>query len=313
MKRNKILTYAVAVLGISYLAQIYILQNGGIGGKAFEMLAPIIMFLPGILAILLILITKEGIKTINWKLGKPLYLLYAAFIPSIIALSALFIISFFGWGDIAHFKFADNQIEIIKGKFVLGKGSQSIFFFLLNYILTVVLFSFISGALAFGEELGWRGYLQDKLIAKKGLFWGITILGLIWGFWHFPIILNGYNHPETPVLGAFVLFPLTTIFASFFLAWLTIKAESFWPAVIAHGNVNAFIGSFVGGMNYNDGNRIYADILVLILWGVIAVLSFRSIKKNKTSNRNTKKPINIEVVRAQEEVKISLNKQDDSM
>lgn len=254
-------------------------MNGGIESKAFEMLAPIIMFLPAILAIFIIMITKEGLKSINWKIGKPIYLLYAAFIPSVLALGAIFLISSFGWGEISHFRIVDYKIEISKGRFILGHGSQSMGFFFLNYLLTTIVFSLISGVLAFGEELGWRGYLQNKLINKKGPFWGIIILGLIWGFWHFPIILNGYNYPETPILGAFILFPITTIFASFFLAWLTLKAGSFWPAVIAHGSVNAFIGSFVAGMDYNNENRLFADILMLILWGLIAFLSYRSVKR----------------------------------
>lgn len=278
MKENKILAYTIALFSISYLLQIYILMNGGIESDTFKMLAPIIMLLPAILAVLLIIVYKEGFKSINWKIGKPIYLLYAAFIPSILALVAIFLISSFGWGEISHFRFADNQIEILKGRFLLGQGSQSLGFFFLNYLVTTIGFSLVSGVLAFGEELGWRGFLQNKLINKKGAFWGIIILGLIWGFWHLPIIVNGYNYPETPILGAFILFPLTTIFASFFLAWITIKADSFWPAVVAHGSVNAFIGSFVAGMDYTNQNRLFADVLMLFLWGVIAFLSYRSIK-----------------------------------
>jgi membrane protease YdiL (CAAX protease family) len=98
---------------------------------------------------------------------------------------------------------------------------------------------------------------------------------LIWGFWHFPLIVSGYNYPESPVLGAFILFPLTTIFASFFLAWLTIKGQSLWPAVLAHGSVNSFIGAFIGGMEYQ--NRLAADILVLAFWAIIALLSYHSL------------------------------------
>ncbi|HMH32914.1 MAG TPA: CPBP family intramembrane glutamic endopeptidase [Puia sp.] len=277
MKNNKILIYIITLLVISYLAEIYILMNGGIDSKAFNNIAPLIMFLPAILTVLYLIITKEGLKSINWKIGKPIYLFYAAIIPASLALFAALLISFFGWGTITHFHFLQHEVIITKGKFVLGKGRQSISYFILNYFITMLVFSIITGALTFGEELGWRGFLQKKLIAKRGLFWGIVILGLIWGFWHFPLIVSGYNYPEFPKLGAFFLFPLTTVFASFFLAWLTLKANSFWPAVIAHGSVNAFIGSILAGMNYGN-NRLFADIFVLCIWGIIAFFSYLSIK-----------------------------------
>jgi membrane protease YdiL (CAAX protease family) len=278
MKHNKILIYIIILLAVSYLAEIYILMNGGIDSKAFYNIAPLIMFLPAILTVLYLIVTKEGLKSINWKLGKPIYLFYAAIIPASLALFAALLISFFGWGIITHFHFVQHEVIITKGKFVLGKGQQSIPYFILNYFITALVFSIVTGALTFGEELGWRGFLQKKLIAKRGQFWGIVILGLIWGFWHFPLIVGRYNYPETPKLGAFFLFPLTTVFASFFLAWLTLKANSFWPAVVAHGSVNAFIGSIVAGMNYGN-NRFFADIFVLCIWGIIAFFSYLSIKK----------------------------------
>ncbi|HMB62499.1 MAG TPA: CPBP family intramembrane glutamic endopeptidase [Eudoraea sp.] len=287
MKLSKISIYVAILLIISYLAQIYILLNGGVDSNAFKTITPIIMFLPGILAIIYLIVTNEGLKSINWRIGRPIYLLYAALIPATLALFAALLISLFEWGDITHFSIAENQVEIKRGKFILGKGLQSIPYFVLNYVLTALSFSLVSGLFAFGEELGWRGFLQKKLIVKRGYFWGIVILGLIWGFWHFPLIISGYNYPETPILGAFILFPLTTIFASFFLAWLTLRANSFWPAVIAHGSVNAFIGSIISGMNYGE-NRLSADILMVCLWGLLALLSYLSIK-----NLNSKTVTNI--------------------
>ncbi len=282
MKRNKLIIFIITLLVISYLLELFIIQNGGIESKTFNNIAPIIMFLPAIFTILYLIITKEGIKSINWKFGRPIYLLYAALIPACFALFAAILISLFGWGTITQFSFTQHGVTIYGGKFLLGKGEQSLAYFILNYFITVLVFSLAIGVLTFGEELGWRGFLQNKLIAKKGMFWGIVILGLIWGFWHFPLILSGYNYPTTPVLGAFFLFPLTTVFASFFLAWLTLKAKSFWPAVIAHASVNSFIGSFISEINYtNNQNRLFADIFVVCIWGIIALCSYISIKSTK--------------------------------
>jgi membrane protease YdiL (CAAX protease family) len=50
---------------------------------------------------------------------------------------------------------------------------------------TFLMILFVGGAL--GEEIGWRGYALDKLIASHGILVGTLILGLIWSFWHLPL------------------------------------------------------------------------------------------------------------------------------
>ena len=47
---------------------------------------------------------------------------------------------------------------------------------------------------ALGEELGWRGYLHEKLISRG--FWKCSLItGIIWGLWHAPLILQGHHYP----------------------------------------------------------------------------------------------------------------------
>ena len=58
----------------------------------------------------------------------------------------------------------------------------------------------INAFFAFGEEIAWRGFLVKEFKGKKFLTVSLLI-GLIWGFWHFPIILNGHNYPDHPVAG----------------------------------------------------------------------------------------------------------------
>ncbi|MBT5659349.1 MAG: CPBP family intramembrane metalloprotease, partial [Rhodospirillaceae bacterium] len=47
---------------------------------------------------------------------------------------------------------------------------------------------------AAGEELGWRGYLWSEM-RDKGFWRASMTIGIVWGFWHAPIILMGYNYP----------------------------------------------------------------------------------------------------------------------
>ena len=61
----------------------------------------------------------------------------------------------------------------------------------------------VNALFAFGEEIGWRGLLHREL---RGLgFWKMSaVIGVLWGFWHAPIILLGHNYPEHSVAGVFL-------------------------------------------------------------------------------------------------------------
>jgi hypothetical protein len=48
-------------------------------------------------------------------------------------------------------------------------------------------YALLSIPFAFGEELGWRGYAQEKFVGQFGMFGGLLLLGVLWGFWHTPI------------------------------------------------------------------------------------------------------------------------------
>lgn len=46
----------------------------------------------------------------------------------------------------------------------------------------------INSIFAFGEELGWRGYLLPRLQELLGYWPGLLGHGAIWGLWHAPLI-----------------------------------------------------------------------------------------------------------------------------
>ena len=62
----------------------------------------------------------------------------------------------------------------------------------------------INAVFAFGEEIAWRGFLMKEFKGKKFLMAALWI-GIIWGLWHAPIILNGHNYPQHPVMGVFMM------------------------------------------------------------------------------------------------------------
>jgi membrane protease YdiL (CAAX protease family) len=101
-----------------------------------------------------------------------------------------------------------------------------------------------------GEEFGWRSYLQIRLFADRPAL-AAVLTGLIWGLWHYPVIFLGYEHYENIGVGLLV-FPLSTIMLSIIFGWLRIRTGSVWASSIAHGGTNSFGASmllllFVGG------------------------------------------------------------------
>jgi membrane protease YdiL (CAAX protease family) len=94
----------------------------------------------------------------------------------------------------------------------------------------------INGLFAMGEEYGWRGLLWQET-KHLGILKANIIVGAVWGFWHAPLIVQGYNYPGQPGLGI-VLMMLFTIGFSFTLTALREITNSVWPAAAAHGMFN---------------------------------------------------------------------------
>jgi membrane protease YdiL (CAAX protease family) len=104
--------------------------------------------------------------------------------------------------------------------------------FLFSLFLPVVINSFFT----IGEELGWRGFLQDEL-KSLGQIKSYLLIGVIWGIWHAPIVAMGHNYPGHPILGP-VWMVIFSILLSFIFGWLKDSAKSVWAPVIAHASLN---------------------------------------------------------------------------
>ena len=101
--------------------------------------------------------------------------------------------------------------------------------------------------IAFGEEYGWRGYLQHELI-KLGRVRGVALLGVIWGVWHWPIILMGYNYPGYPVLGV-LLMTLFTAGLGVVLGYAVLKSGSVLLAAFLHALNNQVVAFILPGLH----------------------------------------------------------------
>ena len=95
---------------------------------------------------------------------------------------------------------------------------------------------------ATGEEIGWRGLLVPEL-ARRMSFRSLAIVsGVIWASWHMPMmVLAGYQGQGTPFLFSLACFFAMITALGAIMAWMTLKTRSFWPAALLHATHNLFV------------------------------------------------------------------------
>ena len=257
IERKRLWLFLGFAFGISWATALVIYLTGGLQNSpvyelsgvqislAFILLATAYMFGPALGNILARLLTKENKATLmlkpNFDQKRWVYWLYAWFFPGLLTLVGLVI--FF----LIFPQYFDSEFSLITAQ-LAAQGTQtalSPWAIVILQTIQALLFSPLLNAIStFGEEFGWRGYLLPKL-RPLGQRKAVLLSGLIWGVWHWPVILMGYNYGldyfGAPLLGpmAMVLF---TISLGVLFSWVTIKTDNVWPAVIAHGALNGIAG-----------------------------------------------------------------------
>ena len=131
--------------------------------------------------------------------------------------------------------------------------------------------SVVATVALFGEEYGWRGYLQNELF-KLGRVRGVLLLGAIWGAWHWPIILMGWNYPGYPLFGL-VLEVLWTITYGIVLSYAVLKSGSLLLATFLHALDNVIMSPIVA-MGFMPYDRVFSFFGGIYGIAAVAVIAF---------------------------------------
>ncbi len=149
--------------------------------------------------------------------------------------------------------------------------SLALFFTALGLpLLTLV----ISWPIYFGEEYGWRFYLQDRLFALFGGYTGVVLVGLIWGLWHAPLMLMGMNFPNESFLPANIVYLVYTIIVSVIFGYAVLKTGSIWIAVLLHGLIDIIVNT--GRLYISGADTIVSFLPIVVLLGIFALVLLRS-------------------------------------
>lgn len=143
-----------------------------------------------------------------------------------------------------------------------------------------ILFSLLFATLIpFIEELGWRGYVLDRLQMSHSALTSGLLLGAIWSLWHLPLFFVEGSYQAGLGIGTleFWLFFLGIIPLNMLFSWIyNNTGRSILAVILFHAMVN-FSGEIIA-------LSPRADVFATILWalaaaGVVAVWGGKSMAR----------------------------------
>jgi membrane protease YdiL (CAAX protease family) len=288
---KRIVLFIVIVFVLSWLLVLLFFILGGVWGKhriATFIVGLALMFMPTISAVLVQkVIYKEPLKEplgISFRLN--FWWLVAWLLPAVIAFATIGISLLMPGmsyspemtGFFERFKntIPAGQLEQMKAQM----SSLPVHIFWITLVEGLLAGVTVNAVAGFGEELGWRGFLLKELSHVS--FWRASvIIGLIWGIWHAPLILQGHNYPQHPVEGIFMMVIFCLLLSPLF-TYVRLKSGSVVAAAILHGSLNATSGLAImvvkGGSDLTTGVTGLAGFIVLLIADLFIFLFDTSIR-----------------------------------
>jgi CAAX protease family protein len=195
-----------------------------------------VMFAPAVAACLVRFLRREGFASVGFRPGPwRLYLFVWLGVP-------LLFMAVYGVTVAVGVGHLDPSLVRLHSILRRATGAGSLPYSNAGILLRVALLSiglapFLNSLLAFGEELGWTGYLVPKLL-PLGRWKAAVIYGLAWGVWHAPLIALGYDYPHHPASGILCMC-LFTLAVGFFQVALRIRTGGVLAPTFLHACLNA--------------------------------------------------------------------------
>lgn len=147
--------------------------------------------------------------------------------------------------------------------------------------LSAAIGPFMHFPFALGEEIGWRGFLLNRLM-PLGKRVAYPVVALVWGLWHAPLIWVGFNYPNHPVAGIALMCVMTFAFGLFlnelFLGYRSTILAAFIHAAFNAQGFGIWIWLFPGVNPLLGGGT---GLVAVLVWGVTGIVAARIIARQQ--------------------------------
>lgn len=283
--------FVVLSFGLAWGVSLPLWLTGGpqspLLGAWLPVFGAVMMFTPAVATLVVVLVMKvprgERLRFLGmWPLRpakRVVWFMVAALLaPPLIIAAGLFLSAALGFTrlDLMGFSgfaaFLDAQLAALDPALREQAGElPPIGLLVAIQLLSIPLGGLVNSLFAFGEEIGWRGWLLPVLL-PLGTWPALLISGVIWGLWHSPLILLGYNFGFIDGRGVALMVGGCLAWGAL-LGWARLRSGSVWPAVVGHGALNAAAG--LGMLLVASGAEMpmwLVGPLGMVVWVVVAVV-----------------------------------------
>jgi len=256
------LVFVLIVLPVTWIIAIFLFSD-----PETVQFFPFVMFIPAMVGIVINSIRYKSIRLVFKPITNFINLksiLFSVFFPIAFICLIAVVVSISGIGKLNAERLSDLKTLPTIGTIVLG-------FFLM-----------------FGEEYGWRGFLLKDLAETRGKVFGVVVVGIVWAFWHGPVVYGLANHTnmEHPLL--LTVIQMGAVFvASVPIAYSYFLTNNIFAPMLFHFFWN-FYNPLILGNIYSNTPGIVSGNMILIngegLAGVIlgSLLMFWFFRRMKT-------------------------------
>jgi membrane protease YdiL (CAAX protease family) len=271
----KVVLYILLVMAAAW-GWLYSLRTGFHPGEPVAI--SVLMWIPGLLAIGFRLFFREGFFDVGWRVGQVRFWLIAYLVP--LALASVSVVAALLLRKITLDANLGDQTMLDALYFKLSwftRGAPNSIMLLERFFAVALIMTLPGFFCAFGEELGWRGYLLQRMIQAQWPY-PLAFTGVIWGIWHLPLfVFTGYAHGR--MFLSILMFVCLTVLFGIFIGWLRIASGSVFVAAMAHASFNGFVQSLFGTSFVGDAAWFWIGdygILSLISYAGLVVWLFCS-------------------------------------
>ena len=276
-KQRSFSVYLLWAFGIAWGLQVMagMLYRKG-NGAAYTIILAVSMFAP----MLAVLLAKGKLRGMGWKpriKGNIRWILAAWLVPAVLGTlgAALY---FLLVPEALDLQFTALYAALGEaGEAQLEQSGLSVPLYVgINALAALSYAPWLNMLFAVGEEAGWRGAMYPLLKERFGRARGRILGGVIWGVWHWPImLLAGYEYGTAywgaPVTGP-LLFCLIATVLGILLDYLYEKTGCIWVPALCHGAINAFAGVPTLVLNPAYGSQLLLGPLMIGLVGGLPMI-----------------------------------------